>query len=739
MYHFRKTFELGDVPGSFIIHVSADQRYRIFVNGKAIGLGPARSDPQHWMFDTYDLAPHLQKGKNCIAAQVWYMGEHAPYAQMTVESGFIVQGQSDAEKIVNTNNTWKAYINKAYEPVVNDIRKFHTYIVVGAGDKVNAALYPWGWDQTNFDDSAWPVAAKPWFSAKTRGYGSDGNWMLVPRSIPMMAEYPVRMKEIRRVSGISTVQNSFLSGNTPVTLPPNKKITILIDQSHLTNAYPHLIVSKGKGATIKLSYAEALMDAKRNKGHRDSIQGRSVLGFDDVFLPDGSMKRLFRPLWFRTYRYVQLDIITKGEALILEDLYGMFTGYPFEAKATFTSNNPQLKTIWDVGWRTAQLCAGETYYDCPYYEQLQYTGDTRIQALISMNVAGDDRLMRKAINEYNQSRIYEGLTQSRFPCNDMQIIPPFSLYWVSMIYDYWIHRTDDAWILSLLNGVRDVLQWHEQRLAANKMNGYLEWWNFVDWVWDDGGTPDGRDGGSAILTLQYVYTLQQAEQLFRHYGRNQEADHYKHLAAELAKATYDLCWDQKKMVMSDSPKKKYYSQHANIWALLTHTIPQDQQALVFDRLLKDTSLVQATFYFKFYLFELLKKMKAGDHFIEQLKPWQEMIDFGLTTFAEKPEPVRSDCHAWSASPDYQLVSIVGGINPATPGYEKVIVQPYLGALNEVSVSSPHPKGNIVVNYSKSTKGLKADIVLPAQVNGTFVWKNIIYPLHPGNNSYVISD
>ena len=69
----------------------------------------------------------------------------------------------------------------------------------------------------------------------------------------------------------------------------------------------------------------------------------------------------------------------------------------------------------------------------------------------------------------------------------------------------------------------------------------------------------------------------------------------------------------------------------------------------------------------------------------------------------------------------------------------MIIQPYLGTLNEVSVTSPHPNGNIAVNYSKSTKGLKADIVLPAQVTGTFVWKNIIYPLHPGKNSYVIND
>lgn len=737
VYHFRKTFDLIEVPSSFIIHVSADQRYRIFINGKAIGLGPARSDPQHWMFDTYDLAPHLTKGKNSIAAQVWYMGEHAPYAQMTVESGFIVQGQSDVEKIVNTNNTWKAYINKSYEPVINDIRKFQTYIVVGAGDKVHAATYPWGWEAKDFNDNAWPAAGKPWFSAKTRGFGSDGNWMLVPRSIPMMAEYPIRMKEVRRVNGIVSFNNSFLNGNTPVTIAANKKVSILIDQSHLTNAYPELLVSKGKGSTIKLSYAEALMDSKRNKGHRDSIEGRSVLGFDDIFLPDGGMKRLFRPLWFRTYRYVQLDIITKSEALVLEDLYGIFTGYPFEAKAKFESNNTQLKEIWNVGWRTAQLCAGETYYDCPYYEQLQYTGDTRIQALISLYVAGDDRLMRKAINDYNQSRIYEGLTQSRFPCNDMQVIPPFSLYWVSMIHDYWMHRTDDVWIKSLLNGVRDVLDWHEQRLASNKMNGYLEWWNFVDWVWD-AGTPVGREGGSSILSLQYVYTLQQAEALFRNYGRYTEADHYAQLAKEVAKATLQLCWDTNKNALADSPSKKDFSQHANIWGLLTNTIPLDKQRMVFNTILKDTSLVQATFYFKFYLFELLKKMNAGDLFIDQLKPWQDMIDYGLTTFAEKPEPVRSDCHAWSASPDYQLISIVGGINPASPGFERVTIKPFLGSLTQVHTSMPHPKGTIQVSYNKTIDNiLKAEINLPESVRGTFEWNQIIYPLHSGINTYVI--
>ncbi|MDZ4706909.1 MAG: alpha-L-rhamnosidase C-terminal domain-containing protein [Saprospiraceae bacterium] len=737
VFHFRKSFDLTQVPDSFVIHVSADQRYRLFINNKSIGFGPARSDPQHWMFDTYDLKPFLTTGKNVLAAQVWNMGEHAPYAQMTVQTGFIVQGQSEKEKAVNTNGSWKAFINKAYQPLINDIRKMHTYIVVGAGDQVDGAKFPWGWESPGFDDKSWPAAIKPWFNAKTRGFGSDGNWMLVPRSIPMMQESLLRMAQVRRSSSNIKIGQGFLQGKSPLTIPKAQKVSILIDQSHLTNAYPQIITSRGKGATIKLSYAEGLMDEKRQKAHRDSISGRSVLGFEDLYIADGGTHRLFRPLWFRTYRYVQLDIETKSEPLILEDIYGMFTGYPFEAKGTFSSDVAGLGNIWNVGWRTAQLCAGETYYDCPYYEQLQYTGDTRIQALISLYVAGDDRLMRKAINEYNQSRIYEGLTQSRYPCNDMQIIPPFSLYWVSMIYDYWMHREDEVWIRSLLNGVSDVLDWHELRLAPNQMNGYLEWWNFVDWVWDS-GTPVGREGGSAILSLQYVYTLQQAEKLFRAFGRSVEAEHYKTLANQIAAATYKLCWNPAKNLIADSPEKEKYSQHANIWALLTNTIPISKEDKVFSTLLKDTSIVQATFYFKFYLFELMKKMKAGDLFINELKPWEAMIDFGLTTFAEHPEPVRSDCHAWSASPNYQLLSIVAGINPGAPGFKEVTISPYLGNQKTVSASIPHPFGTLSTTYALNNGNLMARVALPSGIKGKFVWQGVIYPLEGGINDFEIA-
>ncbi|WP_460950118.1 family 78 glycoside hydrolase catalytic domain [Spirosoma daeguense] len=748
IYHFRKAIDLMQKPAHFVVHVSADNRYRLFVNGKSVALGPARSDLQNWNYETIDLAPFLQAGRNVLAAQVWYMGEGAPFAQMSYQVGFLLQGDGDAEKVANTDAGWKVLQNLAYTPIKNDIPKLRTYIVMGDGDRVDAAKYPWGWELPTFDDKNW-VAAKPFgFPTKPRGLGTDGNWGLVPRSIPMMEENVVQLNAVRR-SENAKMDATFLQGKSPVTIPANTKAVFMLDQSYLTNAYPELTVSKGKGAVVTLSYAEALIDAQGKKGNRNDVEGRTMRGFDDQFVADGSDKRMFRPLWFRTYRYLQLTVETKEEPLVLDDLHGQYTGYPFQQKAQFTASDTTLKNIWNVGWRTARLCAGETYYDCPYYEQLQYTGDTRIQAMISLYVAGDDRLMRKAILDYDHSRFNDGLTQSRYPSADFQVIPTFSLFWVCMVHDYWMHRQDDDFVKSMLPGILSVLNWHEQRIAKTGLNGPLEWWNFVDWSkWQNakdeiaGGVPAGaKKGGSSILSLQQAYTYFRAADLLSHYGQNERAEYYRELGRRLNKAVYAQCWDASKGLFADTPLipagqsgKNSYSQHANILAVLTNAVTYDQQAALLQKTMTvgPDSLTQATFYFKFYLFEALKKTGLGDQFIAQLKPWRDMLAMGLTTFAENPEPTRSDCHAWSASPLYEFLSITCGIRTGEPGFKAVKIEPYLGDLTSVEGKMPHPLGEIAVQFQKTpTGGLTGNVTLPTNLAGTLRWKGKSIPLKAG--------
>ncbi|HET9278087.1 MAG TPA: alpha-L-rhamnosidase N-terminal domain-containing protein, partial [Flavitalea sp.] len=417
VYHFRKTFNLATKPSKFIVHVTADNRYRLFVNGNPVSSGPARGDLYNWYYETIDIAPQLVNGNNTIASVVWNMGVHAPVAQVTNQTGFMLQGDTKQEEIVNTNDSWKVIQNKSYTPCSMDNgRRLRTYMVIGPGDHVDGSAYPWGWETSSFNDDAW-MKAVPLTNPVQAGYGTDNLWTLSKRTIPLMEEKKQVIPLIRRADGIELASTEFLKNNSPITIPPGKRVSLLLDQTFNTIAYPQLTISKGKGAIVRLSYAEALFDEKRVKGHRDSIDGKTLHGNFDEFVSDGGNQRSYRPLWIRTYRYLQVDIITLEEPLELNDLYGMFTAYPFEMKAAFSSNDPSLKKIWDVGWWTARLCAGETYFDCPYYEQLQYEGDTRIQSLISLYVTGDDRLMRKAITDFYHSRVPEGLTQGRYPSN----------------------------------------------------------------------------------------------------------------------------------------------------------------------------------------------------------------------------------------------------------------------------------------------------------------------------------
>jgi hypothetical protein len=737
VYHFRKSFSLDRKPSSFVVHVSADNRYRLLVNGRAVCSGPARGDLGHWNFETIDIAGWLQAGQNTLAALVWNMGVYAPVAQISNQTAFLLQGDGDAEQVVNSDRSWKVVHDSAYAPCSTDNgARLHTYMVIGPGDAVNGAFYPWGWEQQGYDDGRW-AAAEIVASAFPWGVGTDNLWTLVPRGIPLMEERLQRIPVICRWQQTSSgprgrlqwgaVGNTDLfGGSRSASFPAHTTATILLDQTYNTVAYPELTVSGGKGASIRLTYAESLVDKDGQKGNRGETLGKEIRGNYDVFVADGGLRRQFRPLWVRTFRYMQMEITTGDDSLQVDGLYGMYTGYPFDRKASFTSSDTSLQEIWDVGWRTARLCAGETYFDCPYYEQLQYEADTRIQCLISLYMTGDDRLMRKALLDFYHSRVPEGLTQGRYPSNRLQVIPPFSLWWVSMLHDYWLLRKDDAFLKQFLPAVRAVLDWYEGHVdTAMGMLGPMPWWGFADWAdaFADGVPAGATDGHSSVITLQYVYTLRQAAELFGYFGGpyRYTAQRYRELASVLSLGCYRACYDRRKGEMGNTPEKSTFSQHAGIMAVLAGAIPVADRKAVMSRVLGDSSLQQATFYYRFYLTQALKTAGMGDLYYSQLAPWRKMLRIGLTTFAEKPEPTRSDCHAWSASPDYDFLATLCGIVPDAPGFSRVLIRPALGGLTEVEGSMPHPRGMIRVKFRKTGAGIAGEVELPVGVSGRFVY------------------
>ncbi|MEO6733830.1 MAG: alpha-L-rhamnosidase C-terminal domain-containing protein [Ferruginibacter sp.] len=742
VYYFRKGFELTSVPKTFPVYVSADNRYKLFVNEKLVSLGPARGDLAHWNYETVDLAPFLNKGQNIIAAQVWNEGDLRTEGNLSLRTAFILQGATTESEVINTNESWRWIQDSSFHPI--PIR-MQTYYVAGPGERINMAAQQKDWEKISFRDSSWKASLPlfPGFPKKVKGqYGVINSWLLVPSSLPQMELTQQRLLQLRKAEGI-TVPASFPATKTLLTIPANTVATLLLDQTFLTNAYPTLIFSGGKDGVISIGYQEALFTKYPEKGNRNEVEGKTMIGRIDSILSDGTASQRFTTLNWRTYRYIQLRINTKETPLVLEDIYGTFTGYPFHFNAKLETDNQELQKVMDIGWRTARLCAMETYMDCPYYEQLQYIGDARIQAMVSLYNSGDDRLLRNALNLMDYSRLPEGVTASRHPSVLPQYITTFSLWYIGMLHDYMMYGNDLSFVKDKLSGARQVLNYFKgfQQVDGSLKN--LPYWTFTDWVtskgWTDGSGPVGEDGFSSLLDLQLLWAYQVAADMEQQIGMKEYALMYQKEAAQLKATIQKKYWDKSKKLFADRTEKDLFSQHTNALAILTGLIPKEGAREIATHLLSDTTLAPASIYFKYYLHQALTKAGFGNQYLNWIGKWRENIALGLTTWAETSElnTTRSDCHAWGASPNIEFFRTILGIDTNAPGFAKVKIEPHLGSIKKIGGEIPHPNGKIKVRYSEENGRLNADIDLPAKTTGRFVWKGKSYPLKEGKNSIKI--
>jgi hypothetical protein len=740
--HFRRTLDLSSVPATYLIRVSADNRFILYVNGMRVGDGPARGDLIHWRYERFDLAPFLKAGQNLITATVWNFGIFAPIAQMSDRTAFLLESEATGDRSISTPGGWLVEEEPGHTPLDRSSVNLLTYFASGPGEQIDAARYDWDWNSPSPAGSSWAKVGTPMrdsifpvneaHAADTTG---DNPWGLIPDRLPAMEYSPTLAGNVVR-SDLPELKNF---PESPVTVPSKKHLHITLDRKTLTTGYPQLVVSGGKGTRIRLTYSEALYDAQQHKGDRDAVDDRTARGLSDVFLPDGGAHRTFEPLWWRTWRYLDLEIETADEPVQLESLKAWFSAYPFEERASFKSGAADLDRIWEVSWRTARLDAHETYMDTPYYEQLQYVGDTRIQALISYSVGGDDRLARQALEAFDASRFPDGLTRSRYPSSLPQTIPTFSLLYIGMLRDYWLYRPDRAFVRSLLPGTRSVLGWFGAHQQADGLLDKLPWWSFVDWV-SSGETPTyDAHGESCVTTLEYLGALEDATDLEHNLGDSVLAGRYQGRARQVRSGLYSKCWSEQRGLLADNPDRRVFSQQANILAVLYDVIPKDHQQAVLRKLLAiepgttPDGVLSASYYFRFYLARALDHAGIADDYLQSLDPWRKLLPLHFSTWPEIPGDTRSDSHAWSAHPIYDLLTLAAGIKPASPGFASVLVAPHLGSLTAISASYPHPAGTITVVYQRQATGLDATVTLPGTLTGNFVYHGKVWPLKAGPN------
>lgn len=738
---FRRSFDLAVKPESFIVHISADNRYKFYVNGKQAAIGPQGSDWRHWRYETLDIAPYLQAGNNTLAAEVHNWGPDRLFGIMSLRTGFMLRGATDKEAVANTlpQGNWKAKENTSYNPLAPNwifgVDITGGFYATNPGDSVRLSDYPQGdWRLSSFDDSSWKPTKWIWNISNSNEGGFF--WLMMPRTTPQVQQEQARFKKVARSEGIA-VSSGFVKGDAPVTVPANSKASVLLDYETVTLGFPELVFSGGKDAKITLRYAENLFNPDLSKGDRNEIEGKFIKGLRDVIIADGRNEFKFSPTWYRAFRFVQIDVETASTPLLLNDYYHMATAVPMPRRAVFDCDNEDYKKIDEICWRTAAICTQDNLMSDAYYEQMMYVGDSRVHAMVNLYMTGQDIWLRNAIEQFDYSRMPDGNITSCYPLKATFVHPTFSLIWVDMLHDFMMYCDDKAFVKGYAQSVRSTLNWFDTNLLPNGLVGEPVGSYFVDWYNDEpfagaGLYPGSADGNSAVVTLHYAATLLRAAELFDYMGLPHEAIACRQKAEKAKADVVAACWDDTRSLFAENPDKKFYDERTNIMAITAHVFDEQQQRELLQRCLDATDISKSVYYFRNNHFNEMRRLGMGDEIDKVLDIWKALLPLNMTTVPERIAHQRSEAHPWSAAPCIAFVKVTGGIAPAAPEYKSVSIEPAFGKLNYINVSYPHRLGDIKVALKKTKKGgIEGTIELPDGLTGTFTYGGIALDLAGG--------
>ncbi|MEZ5276923.1 MAG: alpha-L-rhamnosidase N-terminal domain-containing protein [Opitutaceae bacterium] len=752
---FRRVFrvESGSSP-ELTVHVTADSRYVFYCNGSRVGRGPAKGDITHHFYETFDLSPLLRDGENVLAALVMDMSRVAtrpdalgpPTSVMTYAGGFLLEGElrmpDGSATSLSTDGEWRVSVDRAFH-FQNDHTTYEGFI--GYFERVDLSLIPDGWLDPGYDETGWQEA-RPLYAGELLETRRDPKspYGLLPRMIPLLEEGPVsRFAEVFLPGGAAASPDwmALLAGEDVVEIPARTEVEVILDTGRLTTAFPTVEVEGGNGAGISLQYAEALRlpwgtPGAELLGQKQSLANLAsafadestswtfdrrgfMTGWHDLYTLSGGV-RTIEPFHWRTFRFVGVRIVTGSESLRIRGLHHRFTAYPFDTKGHFESSDPEHAAFWKKSLWTMRLCSHETYEDGPYYEQMQYAGDTRITAMISILTTGDGRLARQALHQFDWSRLPDGLTHSRYPSRFMQVIPSWSLHWASLACDYLRLTGDRETVAELVTGIRAVVDWFRRRVGRRGLPEDLPYWNTVDWCpdWQRGQPPGWDEGPTCVISSQYLHALRELAWLEERVGDKGRVSGLEAEAAQTAAAIRSVFWSAADELFRDRPGGPEFSQAGNAWAVVSGAADREQCRALAGHFPFDPRLARASFFGLHYVFQANQMLGVYEkHFQRMFEPWSFMNRFGLDTWAEETSFWRSLCHAWSAHPVLEFIRVILGVESTESGFATVKLVPLACGLDHASGTVMTPQGPIEVAWQIGNGQFNYEASLPDGVVG----------------------
>lgn len=729
---FKKNIYLEDIPDSFRVKISADSRYKLYINGKFCEAGPSKGNEYVWFYDEVETVPYLKKGENEWRVIVLHYPDNIEKSNQSVFSTktpglFMISCEEDGDENTAfcTDSTWDV-CRLSGNKIVSENPFFAPLQIY---EKVTALK----------NIESWKKASEYSENELTKILRRKN---LVKRTIPLMKRKPGKFRGIANLvmsSCTETTWNDFFEGKCCIEIPAHSEMCVDIDVGELMTGYLHLGLFGGGGAKITLLQSEGyVVSAPENpknyddlpvKGNRSDVANGILTGYTDTFIASGKGRKetpeIYEPFWFRTFRYIRMRIKTEEKSLFLQEFSYLETGYPLEVQSQVQIPDSELQDIWNISERTLRRCMHETYVDCPFYEQLQYVMDSRSQILYTYAVAADDRLARKCMDDLRRSQRADGLLNACYPSLRENVIPGFSIYYIGMVYDHMMYFGDSTLVNEHLSAIFKILDFYREHLdkrgIVKKIGGLNRpgnFWSFIDWTaeWKDtNGVPFvTMEGPITMESFLYLLGLQYTETLCLFVGKKQIAENLKKEEENLKYAINTYCRGKNGMYQ-DGPGHSVYSQHCQVFAILTETVSLEEgKKYLLETLVNKAAYAQCSVAMMYYLFRALEKCNLYEQTQRLWDSWKIMLYNHMTTCAEDPLQSRSDCHAWGALALYEFPSVILGVRPLAPGYSKFEIRPYTKYLSEASGSVITPIGKISVRWEKVNDSVYLEVDLPAE-------------------------
>jgi alpha-L-rhamnosidase len=662
---FRKEITLTETPVAVKAWLTADMKYRLYVNGRLAARGPVDigrdyqgGDTHRWFYDGRDLTPFFTKGANVITAEVfrqWPIG----FTVSRGQPGFLFEAEI-------TDGGGKTV-------TVKSDASWHS---LAAAQFPNASTYdvakePSGWRLAGFDDSACPASREVKDVWETR----------VPSEIPplMEARYPVL-----RIEGL-----------TNRTMTADGRFRVIFDR--VLSGYPTLKVRGGQGAelTIKANH-----------------QAKVLLGGGEQFFEFPFMTEIAPSFT------VELKHVT--EPVEITDVGANFTSQPVEYKGAFECSDEKLNQLWKVSRWAVQICLQTHHLDSPnHQEPISDPGDYVIESVVNDYAFAQPWLTRQDIRKFAwllKDEHYHNFHTS------------YSIAWLQMLMDYYDFTGDKSLVREMSPYVGELLDTYTSWRGTNGIISEAPNYMFMDWVQIAGFGCHHPPAviGQGYLTAFYYHGLDMAARVAALTGDTARVEKYARLRGEVAEAFNRELWVADKGLYRDGkpfqtsvkpgtwlPADKdieTFSPHVNLLAVLYGLAPKARQPGIVDKVLAEKPLNTQPWFMHWVLAAIDQAGLFDQYGTTQLRRWHIVPE--TQSFREMWNSGDLS-HGWCSTPLVQMSARVLGVTPASPGFGTISIRPELCDLTWAKGRVPTPHGDVSVSWALGQDKLTLDVTVPA--------------------------